>query len=74
MKNQFPKFCPATWFSGFFGLGALVHLVRFVVRVPLTVGNFEVPFSLSLVLAVVLGGLSLGLLYAGVRRPCCKKE
>ena len=68
------KFCPATWFSGFFGLGALVHLVRLILRIPLTLGDFQVPLGLSLVLVIVLGGLSLGLLYVGIRRPCCKKE
>ena len=66
------KFCPAIWFSGFFGLGAFVHLVRFIVRFPLIVGNIEVPLGTSLVLAIVLGGLSAGLLYFGLRRPCCK--
>ena len=68
------KFCPATWFSGFFGLGALVHLGRLILRIPLTVGDFQVPLGLSLALVIVLGGLSLGLLYLGIRRPCCKKE
>ena len=67
------KFCPAIWFSGFFGLGALVHLIRFVLRAPLVVGRFEVPLGFSLMLVIVLGGLSVGLFYLGTRRPCCKE-
>lgn len=66
------KFCPAIWFSGFFGLGAIVHMVRFILRFPLVVGTFEVPLSLSLALALGLGAVSLALLYVGVRRPCCQ--
>ncbi len=63
------KFCPALWFSGFFGFGAFVHLVRLMVQFPLIVGTFEVPLMLSGVLAIILGGLSAGLLYLA----CCKK-
>ena len=74
MEAQPKKFCPAVWFSGFFGLGALVHFIRLVLRMPLTVGTFEIPLGLSLVLVIVFGGLSLGLFYVGVRRPCCKRE
>ena len=74
MKESEHRFCPAVWFSGFFGLGALVHLVRLLLRFPLIVGDFEVPLAMSLVLAIVLGGLSVGLLYVGLRRPCCKEE
>jgi len=74
MEGNQAKICPAVWFSGFFGLGALVHLVRFFLRFPLVVGTFEVPLGLSLLLAVILGTLSLGLLYVGMRRPCCRKE
>ncbi|MGH7197423.1 MAG: hypothetical protein ACREH5_01615 [Candidatus Omnitrophota bacterium] len=62
------------WFSGFFGLGALVHLVRSILQFPLAVGIFEVPVSLSVVLAIVLGGLSIGLLYLGCKPSCCQKD
>lgn len=72
MQGEEHRFCPAVWFSGFFGLGALVHLVRLFLRFPLIVGTFEVPLGMSLVLVILLGGLSLGLLYVGLRRPCCK--
>ena len=74
MNEQNTKFCPAVWFSGFFGLGAIVHLVRLLLRFPLIVGTFEVSLRMSLVLVIVLGGLSLVLLCVGLRRPCCKKE
>ena len=68
------KFCFATWFSGFFGLGALVHLVRSILKFPLVVNNYEVPISLSVTLAVVLGALSLVLLYVSCKKPCCEKK
>ena len=68
------KFCPAMWFSGFFGLGALVHFMRFVLQVPLQVGSFQVPLSLSAIAAVVLGALSGGLLYLAVKPPCCSRQ
>lgn len=73
MRKREHRFCPAVWFSGFFGLGALVHLVRLFLRFPLIVGNFEVPLAMSLLLVIVLGGLSVGLLYIGLRRPCCRE-
>jgi len=68
------KLCPAIWFSGFFGLGAVMHLARSILRFPLVVNNYEVPIVLSVTLAVVLGAISLALLYVGCRKPCCKKE
>ena len=68
------KFCFATWFSGFFGLGAIMHLVRSILKFPLVVNNYEVPISLSVTLAVVLGALSLILLYVGCKKSCCEKK
>lgn len=62
------------WFSGFFGLGAVVHFVRFVLQVPLRVGAFEVPLGTSAVVAVVLGVLSAGLFYCAVKPSCCSKQ
>jgi len=66
--------CPAVWFSGFFGLGAIVHLVRLVLRFPLMVGSYEVPLTVSAILVLVLGAFSIGLLFLGWRRPCCSKK
>lgn len=73
MVNE-KKSCVAIWFSGFFALGAVMHLVRSIVRFPLVVGTFEVPISLSVVLAVVLGVLSLSLLCLACRKSCCEKH
>jgi len=73
MEETNRKFCPALWFSGFFGLGAIVHLIRLLTRVSLIVGNYQVPLGVSLVVFVVFGGLSLGLLFVGLKRPCYKK-
>lgn len=66
--------CLAVWFSGFFGFGAIGHLIRLILKVPVTIGTFEVPLNLSVVLVVVLGALSLGLLILGCKRSCCSKE
>ena len=68
------KICPAVWFSGFFGLGALVHLARLLLRISLVVAGHPIPMGASLALVVVFGGLSVGLLFVGIRRPCCPKE
>jgi len=62
--------CLAVWFSGFFALGAVGHLIRLVLQLPVTIGTFEVPLGLSAVLAVILGGLSIGLLVLGCRKSC----
>lgn len=72
MDEHKKKFCPAVWFSGFFGLGALVHLARVVTRVSLVVGGREISLGTSLIVVVIFGALSLGLLWIGLRRPCCK--
>ncbi len=55
----------AVWFSGFFGLAALVHLVRFLFQVPLVVGGRSVPMAVSVIVAFVAGVLSLRLLSVG---------
>lgn len=68
MKNT--KFCPAMWLSGFFGLGALVHGVRSIAGFSLVVGGSEISLGTSLILAFVLGALSVGLLMAALKRPC----
>jgi hypothetical protein len=65
--------CPAVWFSGFFGLGALVHLVRFLLGIELVVAGFSVPMKMSLLVAVIFGAFSIGLLVLGCRKSCCAK-
>ena len=73
MENK-PLACAAIWFSGFFGFGAIGHLIRLMLKLPVTLGTFEVPLNLSVVLVVVLGGLSIGLLILSCKKPCCSKE
>ena len=68
------KFCPALWFSGFFGLGVFVHLIRLFFGVPVRIGEWDVPLRVSAALVVVFGALSAGLLYAACRRPCSGKD
>ena len=74
MDTHEKKVCPATWFSGFFGLAALVHLIRLLLRLSVTLGNFAVPMSLSVLVFLVAGAISLFLLWVSLKRPCCKKE
>ena len=64
------KFCPAMWFSGFFGLAALVHLVRFFVGFSIMIVGREVPLELSGLIALITGILSVGLLILSLKRPC----
>lgn len=68
------KFCPALWFSGFFGLGFIVHLVRLISGVTVTVGDRPIPMATSLAIVVVFGTLSILLLFAGMKRPCDEKK
>lgn len=74
MENEKTKFCPAMWLSGFFALGAVVHLVRFLFQISLTVGGHEIPLTVSFVLGLVLGAFSLALGIAGLKRPCEKNQ
>ena len=56
------------WFSGVFGAGAIVHILRLVFQWPVTIGTFDVPMGLSLLVAIIAAAISLLLL--GIR-PCC---
>lgn len=53
----------ATWVSGFFGIAGLLHLMRFVVRVPVRIGAYDVPVGVSLVVGAAGVGVSAGLLW-----------
>ncbi len=64
------KFCPAMWLSGFFGLGAIVHLVRAAMGFSVVIAGREIPVTVSAVVAGVLGALSIGLLVVSLKRPC----
>ncbi len=74
MKNEKAKFCPAMWLSGFFGLGAVIHLVRSVFGFGLVVAGRDIPVGTSVVLALVLGLLSVGLFVVSLKRPCDQKK
>ena len=67
MKN---KFCPAMWFSGFFGLGAIAHLIRLTIGFSLAVNGWEVPRVVSAIFVAVAGSLSVGLFVLSIKRPC----
>ena len=64
------KFCPAMWFSGFFGVGALVHVVRLLTGFSLVVAGHEIPLMVSGVIVLVGGILSVALLMVSLKRPC----
>ena len=64
------KFCPALWFSGFFGLGAVVHLVRLITGFSVVIAGRAVPVSFSGAAVLVFGALSIGLLVLSLKRPC----
>lgn len=68
------KFCPALWFSGFFGLGAVVHLGRLIMGLSLVVGGREIPMSASLWAVLLFGALSVGLLVLSCIKPCGKEK
>ena len=69
------EFCPAMWFSGFFGLGALVHLARLIAGFSVVIAGREIPLAVSGIIALVFGILSVGLLIVSLKRPCeTKKE
>ena len=70
MEKDEHRFCPALWFSGFFGLAAVVHLVRLLFKVPVTIRGWAVPLHLSAAAVLVAGGLSAALFYIGCKRPC----
>lgn len=72
--NENKRFCPAMWLSGFFGLGFAVHLLRLILRVPVTIGEAPISMALSGVIVVVFGLLSVGLLVLSLKRPCDKKS
>ena len=53
------KCCAAMWWSGFFALAAVVHVVRLVARAEVQIGTFVVPMGVSIGVAIVAGTLSL---------------
>lgn len=74
MDKSKPQVCLAVWCSGFFGLAAVVHLIRFVSKLPVVIGGVEIPMGASVVIALVSAALSAGLLVVACQKPCCPKE
>jgi hypothetical protein len=62
------------WFSGFFGLAALAHLVRLVTRIHLTIGDHVFRLRYSLIVVVVAGIASLLLAKSGCGKCNCAKK
>ena len=58
----------AMWLSGFFGLGALVHLVRSVSGANLIIADYNVPLMTSVLIAVIGGVFSIALLIVALKR------
>ena len=75
MEKGKAKFCPAMWFSGFFALGAVVHVVRLIAGFSIVVAGREIPLAASGIAVLAFGVLSAGLLILSLKRPCeTKKE
>ena len=70
MEKMKTKFCPAMWFSGFFALGSLVHLIRYIFGFGLIVNGHAISLQMSGLIALVAGILSVGLFIASLKRPC----
>ena len=60
------KCCSYAWFSGFFGLAALGHLIRLVLRPTVLIAGHNFHLRYSLVVLVVAGVLS----FVFCRRSC----
>ena len=72
MEHEAKKFCPALWLSGFFALGAVAHLVRFVLNLSLAVNGQEIPLAVSGAVGVVFTVLSTACFWVSQKRPCEK--
>jgi len=64
----------ATWLSGFFVIFGLLHLARLVVRVPIRVGTYDVPLTVTLVMGLGCLVLSAALLWVEVQRERAKRS
>ena len=72
MEHVKTQFCPAMWLSGFFALGALVHLVRLIGGFSLVVAGHAIPLAVSGWFALIAGIFSIGFLIVSLKRPCEK--
>ena len=64
----------ATWVSGFFGIAGLLHLARFFFRIPVRIGTYDVPLTVSICVGVVCLGISAGLLWIELLRERAKRR
>ena len=48
----------AMWWSGFFALAALVHVVRLVVHIQVQLGSWMVPMGFSIIIVIIAGLLA----------------
>lgn len=64
----------ATWVSGFFGIAGLLHVARFFFRIPVRVGTYEVPLTVSVLVGAAFIGISAGLLWIEVQRARAKRR
>ena len=58
------------WFSGFFALGVVVHIVRLIAGFSVVIAGREIPLAASGIAVLVFGILSAGLLILRLKRPC----
>ena len=52
------KCCSMMWWSGFFALAAVAHIVRLVVRPVIQINGWTAPMALSIGIVLVAGVLS----------------
>ena len=64
----------ATWVSGFFGIAGLLHVARFFFSVPVRLGTYDVPVTVSLTVGVVFIGISAGLLWIEMQKERAKRR
>ncbi len=68
------KCCTSMWWSGFFGLAAIGHLLRFAAQVHVQLGSRTVPMRLSLAIAAAAGLLSFFLYKKGCGSCGCSSK
>ena len=52
------KCCGAMWWSGFFALAVIAHLIRLVTHTQVQLGSYLVPMNVSIGIVLVAGTLS----------------
>ena len=58
----------AIWLSGFFGIAGLMHVLRFILKIQLSVGMREIPLAVSLIVGLVFLMFSAILLWIVARQ------